>query len=139
MERGSLHFWRVLSLLGERRKEQTFTWQKPVDFHLTGLYFPKLLVPNLTTKTNYQAPVKNCRQSNQAIAGHCSRDLSCPVVSGRSVGGWGLVIGCWGWALAAAAWGVTAEGRGAAASEAATCTCCRHCRWKVWFWPAIKS
>lgn len=112
------------------------SWLPP---HRALFYLPKILVPNLTTETNYQAPVKNRRQSNQAIAGHCSRDLSCPVVSCRSVGGWGLVIGCWGWALAAAPWGVTAEGRGAAASEAATRTRCRHCRWKVWFGPALKS
>lgn len=38
-------------------------------------YFPKILVPNLTTKTNYQAPVKNYRQSSQAIAADTSPAL----------------------------------------------------------------
>lgn len=110
-------------------------WLPP---HRVLFYFPKILVPNLTTKTNDQALVKNYRWSSQAIAAETSLALWCDAHH-HSVGSQGLVIRCWGWALAAAAWGVTAEGRGAAASEAATHTHCRHCRWKVWFWPELKS
>lgn len=111
-------------------------WLPP---HRVLFYFPKILVPNLTTKTSYQAPVKNYRRSSQATAAETAPALWYDAHHHSSVGSHGLVIRCWGWALAAAAWGATAEGRGAVASESATYTCCRHCRWKVWFWPALKS
>lgn len=50
------------------------SWLPP---HRVGVffYFPKILVPNLTTMTNYQAPVKNYRQSSQAIAAETSPAL----------------------------------------------------------------
>lgn len=58
--------------MGTRIQEQTLTWQKTGDFNLTEFYFPKILVSSLPTKTNYQAPVKNCRWSSQAIAAETS-------------------------------------------------------------------
>lgn len=47
-------------------------WLPPHRALFGGVFF-KILVPNLTTRTIYQAPVKNRGQSSLAIAGHCSR------------------------------------------------------------------
>lgn len=111
------------------------SWLPP---HRVGFFF--LFSQDFSTKLDNNDKLSGSCQKLQTVQpGHCSRDFSCPVVWCRSVGSQDLVIRIWGWALAVAAWGVTAEGRGAAASEAATCTCYRHCRWKVWFWPALKS
>lgn len=64
------------------------------------VFFSQYLVPNLTTRTNYQAPVKNCGQSSLAIAGHCSRLYAetppCPMASGRPGSGDQRVeVGLW--------------------------------------------
>lgn len=70
------------------------SWLPP---HRSLFYFPKILVPNLTTKTNYQAPVKNYRQSSQAIAAEISHAFGMMQVSGRPGSGnqvLGLCSGC---------------------------------------------
>lgn len=65
-----LHRWvqegRNKSSIG--RNQLTSTW-----FGLVVFFFPKILAPNLTTRTNYQNSSKNCGQSSLATAGHCSR------------------------------------------------------------------
>lgn len=82
---------------------QVFNEQKPVDFHLAGLYFGlvyfKILAPHLTTRTRYPAPVKHCRQSSsrsevEAPPGPTARRGQ---AGGRalvtSVGLWPLLLG----------------------------------------------
>lgn len=47
-------------------------WLPP---HRVLFYFPKILVPNLTTKLS-----GSCQKLQTVQPGHCSRDCSCPVV-----------------------------------------------------------
>lgn len=58
-------------------------------------FFSKILVPNLTTRTIYQAPVKIRGQSSLAIAGHGSRlhaeTPPCPMATCGEVGAQALV------------------------------------------------
>lgn len=90
---GFLHHW----VQGDQNRSSTgrdhltstsqgFVW---------GWFFFKILVPNLTTRTIYQAPVKIRGQSSLAIAGHGSRlhaeTPPCPMATCGEVGAQALV------------------------------------------------
>lgn len=90
---GFLHHW----VQGDRNRSSTgrnHLTSTSQDF-VWGCFFFKILVPNLTTRTIYQAPVKNCGQSSLAIAGHGSRlhaeTPPCPMATRGQVGAQALV------------------------------------------------